>query len=713
MAVIDNEILQQEREYIIKILDGNNIKRNTAYQLILANLGLTPYIYDNENVQEIYKPYREKWKSTISDYILHPYQIEILQHLENKENIVLSAPTSFGKTTGIFEYISRNKNKLNKIIAIVPTNSLKAEYFIKLQGILAETHKVVDNDAHIDEEKFCLILTHEKFIECFLEYKEYIKDIDLVVIDEIYKLKNEKDEDRIYSMSLAYLTTIKIAKQFIFMGPFIKSSNFPGINKKHIVLNYFYSPVINEINYIGEYSEESITESIKYEEKSMIYFSSKDKLGKAAISIAKKLDDKEDKLVNYLEKTYGEEFCNNWYLIEALSKGIAINYNEIPNFVKDYMLNKYNKKDSGYNVLLSTSTLLEGVNTSTKNLYITSAKNGRKNLTDFEFWNLVGRAGRLGEYKIGYIYYFGKAEDFNKDNRYINLDDIWITEEENKLERELIENDQISPNNNEEKKILDRLENIKGKFNLTNEDISYKILPIFGKIDKFIDYMELNYRNTTNEIIKDIVENDAKNLHAIFLRGITKKTKNKKIITSFIGYKENTFLNRAFYNGVENKTSKIINITNQGIKVLRDLIGITGEELKLDINNLINATFNLINNYIPNVYIPTVECLYFLMEKDNAILEAVKNYLNDNFMKDIKLYKKMINEKNVYDILAVIPSLENIIEEEKKQKQVEINNSSDLRKFIINNKKQIERKLTEDIDKEYYEILLKKLKINI
>lgn len=711
MPVLDNEMLQLEREHIIRILDQENIKRNTAYQLLLANFALTPYIYDNDKIEEIYKPYKEKWKSSISNYILHPYQIEILKHLKNKENIVVSAPTSFGKTTAIFEYISRNKNKLNKIIAIVPTNSLKMEYFIKLQGILAGTHKVIDNDGHIEEEKFCLVLTHEKFIECFLEYKEYIKDIDLVVIDEIYKLKNEKDEDRIYSMSLAYLTTIKIAKQFIFMGPFIKSTKFPGIDKEHTVLNYFYSPVINEIKYMGIYSEESITKNIKYDEKCMVYYSSKDKLGKAAIAISKKLSNREDKLANYLKETYGEEFCSNWYLIEALSKGIAINYNEIPNFVKDYMLNKYNKKDSQYNILLSTSTLLEGVNTSTKNLYITSGKNGKKNLTDFEFWNLVGRAGRLGEYKIGYIYYFGEEGDFNKENRYINLDNIWITEEQNKLERELIENDKIIPSSQEEKRIVNELENIKEKFNLTNEDISYKILPTFGKIEKFVDYIKLNYKNVVNDIKKDIVENDGRKLHEIFLKGITKKTKNKRIMTSYIGYKENTFLNRAFYNGIDNKISKIINITNQGMIILRNLKGIKGDELKLDINNLINATFNLINNYIPNVYIPTVECLYLLIEKDKTIIDGIKKYLNDNFIKDIKLYKKMINERNVYDTLAVIPSLENIIEKIVKRKEQKIENSSDLRKFIMDNKKEIEKEITEDIDKEYYEILIKRLKI--
>lgn len=711
MAIIDNELLQEEREKIIKILDSNNVQRNTAYQLVLANLALTPYLYDNDNIHEIYKPYKDNWKSSISNNILHPYQIEIIEHLEKKENLVVSAPTSFGKTTAIFEYISRNKEGLNKIITIVPTNSLKMEYFIKLQEILAETHKVIDNEGQIEDEKFCLVLTHEKFIECFLEYKDYIKEIDLVVIDEIYKLKNEKDEDRIYAMSLAYLTTIKIAKQFIFMGPFIQSTHFPGIEKEHIVLNYFYSPVLNEIYYMGEYSEENIVRNIRYDEKSMIYYSSKDKLGKAAIAIANNLPSKEDMLVNYLIETYGEEICENWYLVEALSKGIAINYNEIPNFIKDYMLNKYNKKGSGYNILLSTSTLLEGVNTLTKNLYITSGKNGRKKLTDFEFWNLVGRAGRLGEYKIGYIYYFGEESDFDRDNRYINLDNIWITEEENRLERYLIEKDEINPYTQDEKDIVQKLDKIREKFELSNEDISYRVLPTFGKIDKFIEYMENHYRVVTNEIKKDILTNDGKNLYNIFLKGITKKTKNKRIMTSFIGYKESTILTKAFYNGTENKNSKIISIITQGIRFLKNIVGKKGDELRLDINNFINTTFNLINNYIPNVYIPTVECLFFLIDKDKEFDEGFKKYLNENFIKEIKLYKKMANESNVYDTLAIIPSLEKILNKFVKERNIEINNTSDLRNFIINNKKDIENYVVEDIDKEFYEILIKRLKI--
>lgn len=49
-----------------------------------------------------------------NNVVLTKYQIEILNILDN-HNIFLSAPTSFGKTFILLEYIKRNSDKLNKI----------------------------------------------------------------------------------------------------------------------------------------------------------------------------------------------------------------------------------------------------------------------------------------------------------------------------------------------------------------------------------------------------------------------------------------------------------------------------------------------------------------------------------------------------------------------------------------------------------------------
>ncbi len=49
--------------------------------------------------------------------------------------------------------------------------------------------------------------------------------------------------------------------------------------------------------------------------------------------------------------------------------------------------------------IFCTSTLVEGINLPADNLFVTSYKNGRSNMTPVNFRNLVGRVGRI-EYNV-------------------------------------------------------------------------------------------------------------------------------------------------------------------------------------------------------------------------------------------------------------------------------------------------------------------------
>ena len=57
--------------------------------------------------------------------------------------------------------------------------------------------------------------------------------------------------------------------------------------------------------------------------------------------------------------------------------------------------------------LLSTSSLLEGINTTAKNLIIYKGSERSNFLTPFQFYNLCGRAGRLNEAIVGNVYNYG------------------------------------------------------------------------------------------------------------------------------------------------------------------------------------------------------------------------------------------------------------------------------------------------------------------
>lgn len=61
-----------------------------------------------------------------NDISLHPDQYKALRLLKKNDGLILSAPTSFGKTYVIFEYIAREFPKT--VFLVVPTLALIDEY---------------------------------------------------------------------------------------------------------------------------------------------------------------------------------------------------------------------------------------------------------------------------------------------------------------------------------------------------------------------------------------------------------------------------------------------------------------------------------------------------------------------------------------------------------------------------------------------------------
>ncbi len=84
--------------------------------------------------------------------------------------------------------------------------------------------------------------------------------------------------------------------------------------------------------------------------------------------------------------------------------------------IRLYQLNLY-ENNSRFNRLLCTSTLLEGVNTSAKNIVITKParrpekENANVEFSAFDFYNLVGRTGRLNQHYVGDAYYIKSPQD--------------------------------------------------------------------------------------------------------------------------------------------------------------------------------------------------------------------------------------------------------------------------------------------------------------
>ena len=699
------------REEIIKTIDKSEVKKNLAYQVLMNKLSLTPYLYELDEVDPLFVNYKEKNKSKINNFVLHPFQVEILKKLNNGKNLVVSAPTSFGKTASIFEYLSIHRNIINKVLIILPTIALRNEYLEKIAVSIPE-HKIISNSNKIENyDKFCLILTHEKFVEYFSKVKTDNFDIDLLVIDEIYKLQNESNDDRMYSMSLAYLTAIKLSKQYIFLGPFINSINLPDIDNFE-VLKYDYSPIAIEISYQDNFDLASAKNNILPDEKTMMYFSNKKELLDFAEQyVQNNTVTTNNDLIKYISEEYDEKWIDEWSVLKAINHGIGVHYNELPSFIKEYVINSYNNSNNTM-LLLSTSTLLEGVNTSTKKLLITSKRIGNKDLSDFEFWNLVGRAGRLGKYKVGKVTYFGKKDDFKKENRYIDLNNFWINELANKDEYEIINSGQLSDVEKQKK-----LEEIYKNYNLTLDEIKYLFLPFFSKIDKLFDFFDNVYPKLI-DAIEELLNKQIKNPNffcsrevrkVIFEEFILKYKKTLSIGALPLGHF--SILCDAINMNNSSKNSKIKYIVDNGRKFLEEkCTDLAVGEKREKLNNLYSYSFYMVNNYIVNAYIPGVNIIKWLCEKTKHFNGEQIGLLNNLIFKQVDQYSSMITDDELFDTLGIIPPLIKIIKETVGN--VDLKNISDLKDALKDNIEIINNKISNNgLYIYYFEMLLKKLQL--
>lgn len=138
---------------------------------------------------------------------LHPEQIRIIDEIHNNAALIVSAPTSFGKTFCVFEYISRYRP--NNIVLIVPTLALVDEYLKKIIKKYKDffgqykIHTTINDENPYDfEGKNIFILTHDRIVQ--ENAYTLIESIDFLVIDEVYKLETDKSNDRVLVLNMAY-----------------------------------------------------------------------------------------------------------------------------------------------------------------------------------------------------------------------------------------------------------------------------------------------------------------------------------------------------------------------------------------------------------------------------------------------------------------------------------------------------------------------------
>ena len=90
-----------------------------------------------------------------------------------------------------------------------------------------------------------------------------------------------------------------------------------------------------------------------------------------------------------------------WSLAHCLSNGIGVHDGSMPKHITTATIKYFNDRKLKY--LFCTNTIIEGVNTSAKNVIYYDDKIGTRKVDYFDYSNIRGRAGRLMEHCVGTV----------------------------------------------------------------------------------------------------------------------------------------------------------------------------------------------------------------------------------------------------------------------------------------------------------------------
>ena len=376
----------------------------TMIHSLVRQVGLFPYL-EEENLSlkdtiayEVHRP--SGFKENI---VFHHAQAEVYYTLLRGENVVLSAPTSFGKSLIIDSIIASQQH--SNIFIIVPTIALIDETRKRLSKF-KDSYKIITHPSQSFSQRNIFILTQERAIEIIPDV-----NVDFFVIDEFYKLSPQKtDEERCHVLNQVFYMLVKKDAQFYLLGPNIEQVTTSLLdNVKFKFIKTDYKTVVSERHQVnlknGEDSIERLIDlSSSLEDPTLIFCqspASANKVAKAFFNSNKfeRTDENKD-LADWLRSNYHSQ----WILPDCLEYGIGIHHGKIPRAIAQKCIKLFNEGKIRY--LICTSTLIEGVNTKAKNVIVYDNKIAKTKFDYFTFNNICGRSGRMFSHFIGHIYLF-------------------------------------------------------------------------------------------------------------------------------------------------------------------------------------------------------------------------------------------------------------------------------------------------------------------
>ncbi|WP_296602235.1 DEAD/DEAH box helicase [Nocardioides sp.] len=406
------------RDLLIRVLDQRESVPPSLQGLLqglVRQHGLFPYLRD---VLELPTADRLAYEAHRPDgalgrnIVFHSEQAMVYERLLAGENVVLSAPTSFGKSLVVDAFL--DAADITNAAVIVPTIALMDEVRRRLSRLKTD-YKIITHGSQSFGDRNLIVMTQERLLEL-----RDMPRLDFFVIDEFYKLDPAHSDERSSQLNIALDLLLRSDAQFYLLGPNITALEaVSGQKLRATFVSTGFTTVatdVERINVKAAQLPDALAQVCRdIGPGTLIYCRSPKRLRDVAewlldrdISGGEDLDDAADWV--------GDTYHPDWIVAKALRAGIGIHHGRLPRALGHHIVRLFNEGRLPF--LLVTSTLIEGVNTSARNVVVLDHTIAMRKYDYFTFSNIRGRSGRMFRHFVGRVVVFNpepRPADLNVD----------------------------------------------------------------------------------------------------------------------------------------------------------------------------------------------------------------------------------------------------------------------------------------------------------
>ncbi len=206
----------------------------------------------------------------------------------------------------------------------------------------------------------------------------------MLVIDEFYKASKDFDKERSPALIRAILKFSKIATQRYFLAPNIDELIDDVITEGMSFLKLDFNTVfLNKRDFtskIGrdESKKTAVLQDIleKYPGKTLVYAGTYSNITKLSNFFIDHYPDKNRPLLDQFHNWLSANYSYNWSLAHLSKKGIGVHNGRLHRSLSQIQIRLF-EEENGLDCMISTSSIIEGVNTSAQNVVLWSNRNGK------------------------------------------------------------------------------------------------------------------------------------------------------------------------------------------------------------------------------------------------------------------------------------------------------------------------------------------------